>query len=73
MTNPSQSICDYISKEWISKAKSNRAFAIEHNIDEKTVRRILEDEKYRITLETLGKILESRSMKLHDFFEILDL
>ena len=71
MTTLSRPICDFIANEWISKAKSNRAFAIEHNIDEKTVRRILEDPKYSIQLETLAKICEAKSLKLWEFFKLL--
>ena len=68
MENVNKSICDYISTNWIKIAKSNRAFALDHNIDEKTVRRILDDKNYAMRLETLNKICESRDINLSDFF-----
>ena len=72
MADLSRQICNYIATEWISKAKSNRAFAIEHNVDEKTVRRFVGDEDYEIGLETLGKICESRNLRLSDFFKMIE-
>lgn len=54
--------------EWIKKAKSNRDFALNHNIDEKIVRRILDEKEYRIPVETLKKICDARQLKLSDFF-----
>jgi len=64
-------ICNYISKEWISKSKSNRRFAIEHNIEEKTVRKILQPEGYEIPLITLIRICEAEEIKLSEFFKLL--
>ncbi|UTD16566.1 transcriptional regulator [Tenacibaculum mesophilum] len=61
-------VCNYIAKEWVLKGKSNRSFALDHNIDEKTVRKILQPEGYRIPLKTLGKICEAREVSLADFF-----
>lgn len=53
---------------WILSAKSNRDFALSHNIDEKTVRRILDKKEYRISLMTLKKICYSRCISLEEFF-----
>ena len=66
------SICQYISKNWI-KSNSNRAFAIAHDIDEKTVRRIKEINKadYTISLDTLKKICAAEGIKLSDFFKLI--
>lgn len=58
-------------KEWIACATSNRDFALNHNIDEKTVRRILEG-RYRISLGTLQKICEARNIKLSEFFKLVE-
>lgn len=72
-------ICDFIYKEWISKSKSQRNFAIEHNIEETIVRKIkaasLNPEKkdYNIPVQTLFKICEARNLKLSDFFKLLEL
>ncbi|MDO5970900.1 helix-turn-helix transcriptional regulator [Flavivirga aquimarina] len=62
-------ICKYISEEWISKSKSKNAFALDHNIDEKTVRRIISDKKYAMQIETLNKICEAQNIKLSEFFK----
>jgi hypothetical protein len=67
-------ICDYISREWIgSKNESVRAFATNHDIDEKTARRIKnwKTTPYRITLFTLEKICSSREITLEDFFKLI--
>ncbi|WBL26697.1 helix-turn-helix domain-containing protein [Zunongwangia sp. HGR-M22] len=57
---------------WIKNAKSNREFAISHNIDEKTVRRLLDEKEYRISIGTLQKICESRNLSLSDFFKLVE-
>ena len=62
-------VCNFIAKEWVSKSKSNRNFALDHNIDEKTVRKILQSDGYRIPLKTLSKICEAREVSLADFFD----
>jgi hypothetical protein len=64
-------ICEYISREWIeTKEESVRAFATNHDIDEKTARRIRDwkTTHYRITLTTLEKICLSRDITLEEFF-----
>ena len=65
-------ICNYISEEWISKSKSNRQFAIDHNIDEKTVRKILKEDGYEIPIITLIRICEAKEIKLSDFFKLIE-
>lgn len=64
-------ICNYISIKWISQYKTQRQFALEHNIDEKTVRRIKSDIKYKMELNTLYKICESRNVSLSEFFKLI--
>jgi hypothetical protein len=67
-------ICDYISREWIgSKDESIRSFATDHDIDEKTARRIKgwKTSPYRITLYTLEKICLSRKITLEEFFKVI--
>jgi DNA-binding Xre family transcriptional regulator len=71
--NVNKKVCNYIAKEWVKQSKSNRSFALDHNIDEKTVRKILQNEGYRIPLKTLYKICESRSLKLKDFFSVVEI
>ena len=67
-----KAICNYIAKEWISKAKSKRAFALDHDIDEKIVRKITRKEGYNIPLKTLHRICEARNVKLFEFFGLID-
>lgn len=66
-------IVDFIANEWVSKAKSQRSFALDHGIDEKTVRSIKNDENYKISLETIIKICEARNIKLSEFFKLVGL
>ena len=73
MDNINKKVCNYIAKEWITKSKSNRAFALDHNIDEKTVRKILQKDGYRIPLNTLAKICEAREIRISAFFSSLSL
>lgn len=77
VTDYNQIICAYITSEWIGE-KSNRAFAIEHNIDESTVRNIRQSRKkdgkeYFLPLKTLVKICEARNLTLSEFFKTLNL
>lgn len=65
-------VCNYIAKEWVNKSKSNRNFALDHNIDEKTVRKILQEEGYRMPIRTLYKICEARNVTLGDFFKLIE-
>ncbi|GAA3573446.1 helix-turn-helix domain-containing protein [Snuella lapsa] len=75
MTNINEKICSYITKEWLfpwlKEGKSQNSFAIKHNIDESTVRKIKSKNGYRIPVETLIKICESRGIKLSDFFRLI--
>jgi DNA-binding Xre family transcriptional regulator len=69
-------ICDYINKEWLQpwlkSGKSQRAFADYNNIEESIVRKIKGKEAYRIPVETLYKICQSRDVKLSDFFKEIE-
>ena len=71
MSDINKKICNYIANEWIKSEKSNRAFATNHNIDEKTVRKILNPDGYRMPISTLEKICESREIKISNFFLLL--
>ncbi|RZJ33570.1 MAG: transcriptional regulator [Flavobacterium sp.] len=77
MTNANKIICTYIYKTWIQKSKSQRAFAIEHNVEESIVRKIkkvaLAGEDYNIPIVTLSKICEARDLKLSSFFKLVTL
>ncbi len=71
MVSLKQKICNYIAEEWINKAKSNRQFAEDHAIDEKTVRGILRPEGSGISLTTLERICEAREIKISEFFKMI--
>ena len=72
MPDINKRICNFISSEWISLYKSNRSFALDHNIDEKTVRKILQEDGYRIPVTTLQKICEAKEIKLSAFFVLIE-
>lgn len=73
MVDINKRICNYLRDEWISKSKSYRNFALDHNIDEKIVRKIVEEDGYRIPVKTLYKICEARELKISSFFKLIDL
>jgi len=72
MSGVNKTICNYIAKEWVSQSRSNRFFATEHNIDEKTVRKIVQHNGYNIPVFILERICEAREIKLSDFFKLID-
>lgn len=65
-------ICNFITSNWIPSSKSNRSFALDHNIDEKTVRKIRNENGYRIPVSTLKDICDARELKLSDFFKLIE-
>ena len=71
MVDINKRICNFIASEWIKPSKSNRSFAIEHNIDEKTVRKILQKDGYRVPVITLQKICEAKEIRISAFFELI--
>lgn len=72
MVDLNRKICSYIAVNWIGENQPKTEFALNHNIDEKTARRIYNDKSYTITLSTLNKICESRNIKLSEFFKLID-
>ena len=62
MWDANRKIVDYIKTNWVIPYNNNSKFANDHNIDEKTVRRIREDENYTISLKTIIRICESRDI-----------
>jgi DNA-binding Xre family transcriptional regulator len=69
MKKANRKIVEYIRDKWVMPLNNNSLFATEHNIDEKTVRRIKEDESYQISLVTIMRICEAKNLKLHEFFK----
>jgi len=72
MSDINKKVCNYIANKWVSSSKSNRSFALDHNIDEKTVRKILQENGYRIPIETIEKICEAKEIKLSSFFKLIE-
>ena len=72
MSDLNRKVCDYIAEKWIGENQAKTEFALNHNIDEKTARRIYNDKSYTITLSTLNKICEARNIKLSEFFKLID-
>lgn len=72
-------ICTYIYKTWIKPYKSQRSFALDHNIEESIVRKIKntslkkDGTNYSIPVKTLLRICESRNLRLSEFFKLLEL
>ena len=64
-------IVEFIRNEWVIPMDNNSKFANENNIDEKTVRRIREDETYQISLITIQKICEAKELSLYEFFKMV--
>lgn len=74
MQSLSDVICDYINREWIKKWKGSiRAFANEYDVDEKTVRRIVnsKNDPYSISLYTLEKMCTAQKITLEQFFGLI--
>ncbi|WP_339700751.1 transcriptional regulator [uncultured Marixanthomonas sp.] len=75
MADINKLISEYITKEWLTpwlnSNKSQRAFADHHNIEESIVRKIKSTEEYRIPVETLYKICQSRNITLSEFFKLV--
>jgi len=66
-------IVEFIRDKWVIPLNNNSQFATENNIDEKTVRRIKEDENYQISLVTIMRICEAKNIKLSEFFKMVGL
>jgi hypothetical protein len=77
MNNANYIICNFIYTKWIKPFRSQRAFAIEHNIEESIVRKIkntslkINKANYNIPINTLSKICEARNIKLYEFFKMV--
>jgi hypothetical protein len=74
MKDLSVEICDYINKEWIAKWEGSiRSFADEHDVDEKTVRQIIDikNTPYKIGLYTIENMCIARGITLGIFFSLI--
>jgi len=71
MKAANRKIVEFIRDKWVIPLNNNSRFATENNIDEKTVRRIKEDDNYQISLVTIMRICEAKSIKLSEFFKMV--
>lgn len=71
MENANKKIVEFIRDNWVIPTDNNSLFAKEHFIDEKTVRRIKDDNDYQIALITIMRICEARNLKLYEFFKMV--
>jgi len=66
-------IVEYIRDEWVIPYDNNSQFALDHGIDEKTVRRIKDDPKYQIALITIMRVCQAKNITLEYFFKSVGL
>ena len=71
MKNANRKIVKFIRDNWVIPTDNNSLFAKEHFIEEKTVRRIKDDEDYQIALRTIMRICEAKNLKLYEFFKMI--
>ena len=69
MTLANRKIVEYIRDEWVIPIDNNSQFALDHGLDEKTVRRIRDDKTYQIGLITIMRICYAKHLTLADFFK----
>ena len=67
--NYNKDIYGFINHLWKESNLSKRKFAINHNIEESTLRDIIKGKDYQISLPTIYKICESKHISLLDFFK----
>lgn len=61
-------LCRYIYQNFRPKYKSNRDFAIDCGIDEKTVR-LIQQEKYNLSLLKFKQICDVQNVKMSDILQ----
>ena len=71
-------ISQYIYRNWISKSKSQRAFAKDNDVEESIVRKIKKnalktaETEYNIPVKTLKKICVMQNITLEEFFRLIE-
>ena len=73
MKQSNRKVVEFIRDKWVIPFNNNNLFAKEHFIDEKTVRRIKEDDEYQIRVITIMRICEAKNLKLSEFFKMAGL
>ena len=72
MVDRNKKIVEFLHTKWISSVKNNSKFALDHRIDEKTVRLIKDKGDYRTRLDTMINICEGENLNLSQFFQELE-
>lgn len=65
-------ICNYINAEWIDNNKSNLSQSKEYGLHPHVLKKIRENDGYRIPLSTLAIICFYKKIKLSDFFTLIE-
>ncbi|OWW23537.1 hypothetical protein B4Q04_20280 [Zobellia sp. OII3] len=71
MKSCNRKIVEFIRDKWVNPTDNNSLFARNHYLEEKTVRRIRDDENYNISLNTIVRICEAKNLKLSEFFKMV--
>lgn len=71
MKSANRKIVEFIRDKWVIPIDNNSEFARNHFLEEKTVRRIKDDENYNISLNTIVRICEAKNLKLSEFFAMV--
>lgn len=65
-------ICNYINSEWLSDKKSNLSQSQEYGVHPHVLKKIKDNDGYRIPMSTLAIICFYRKIALSDFFKLIE-
>jgi DNA-binding Xre family transcriptional regulator len=65
-------ICNYINSEWIDDNKSNLSQSNQYGLHPHVLKKIRENDGYRIPMSTLAIICFYRKVSLSDFFKLIE-
>lgn len=65
-------ICNYINSEWLVDNKSNLSQSQEYGVHPHVLRKIKDNDGYRIPMSTLAIICFYRKIALSDFFKLIE-
>jgi hypothetical protein len=65
-------ICNYINSEWIMDNKSNLSQSKEYGVHPHVLKKIKDNDGYRIPMSTLAIICFYRKIALSDFFKLIE-
>ena len=71
MKSSNRKIVEFIRDKWVIPIDNNSEFARNHFIEEKTVRRIRDDQNYNISLSTILRICEAKNLKPSEVFALV--